>query len=231
MASDKLGNVYVVKSKNKLMRLLSDGTESYSFDVLKYGAIGQLDSRNPLNLLLLFPDYASLVILDNTLSIQSELSLYSAGINQVSAACLSYDNNIWVYDQVALRLLKINLGMKIMAQSEDFSSIFFQEINPVFMLERDNQLFLNDPEVGILVFDIFGTFKKTIPIKHLQNFQYVKQQILYFKERKFYSYNLNSLESKEIPLPAYPEDLQNVRMEKDHIYLLRKKQLDIYSFK
>ena len=226
-----MGNAYVIKAKNNLVKVLPDGNESYNFNILKYGSLGHIDTRNPLNLLVFFPDYATLALLDNTLSLQTELSLYSAGINQISATCLSYDNNIWVYDQVTLRLLKIDQAMKIIARSEDFSSIFFQEINPNFMLERDNQIFLNDPEVGILVFDIYGTYKKTIPIKKLEKFQYVKQQILYFKENKFLSYNLNSLETREIPLPEYPEDLKMVRMEQDRLYLLRKNQLDLYSFK
>ncbi|MEX0813121.1 MAG: hypothetical protein WD048_12960 [Chitinophagales bacterium] len=231
LGSDRLGNAYVIKSKNNLVKLLPDGTESYNFNIVKFGQIGQIDTRNPLNLLVFFPDYASLVLLDNTLSIQTELSLYTAGINQVSAVCLAYDNNIWVYDQVTLRLVKIDQAMKIIANSEDFSSIFPYEVNPNFMMERDNLLFLNDPEVGILVFDIYGTFKKSIPIKNINSFQYVSNQILYFRDNRFYSYNLNSLNTREIPLPEYPDDMVKVHMQKERIYLLRKNQLDLYSFK
>lgn len=231
LSTDRLGNAYVVKEKNNLVKLLPDGSESYNFNLLKYGKLGQIDTRNPLNLLVFFPDYSTLVLLDNTLSVQSELSLYSAGINQVSTACLSYDNNIWIYDQVALRMFKIDQAMKTMASSEDFSSIFPYEVNPNFMLERDNLIFLNDPENGIHVFDFYGTLKKTLPIKHLNSFQYVKGQILYFKDSKLYSYNLNTLNTREIPFPNYPEDLRNVRMEQERIYLLRKNQLDLYSFK
>lgn len=229
-STDRLSNAYVVKSKNKLVKIQPSGESTYNFELLKYGKIGQLDCSNTLNLLVFFPDYVSIVILDNTLSVQSELSLYNIGINQVSTMCLAYDNNIWVYDQVLLKLLKISQSMKIVAESEDFSSIFPYEVHPNFMLEQDNQIFLNDPEIGILVFDFYGTYKKTIPIKGLESFQYIKKQILYFKEQRFYSYDLATLKSREIPLPAYPEDLKNVRMEKERLYLLRKEKLDIYSF-
>jgi hypothetical protein len=66
------------------------------------------------------------------------------------------------------------------------------------MLEFNNYLYLNDPNIGIILFDIFGAYFKTLPIKSINKFNVVGNKIYYKKENKFYSYELKNYETEEI---------------------------------
>ena len=83
------------------------------------------------------------------------------------------------------------------------------------------------PEKGILVFDIYGTYNKTIPVTKLHHFQISNDLIIYFKDGKLNSYNMKTLEEGKISFPeSQPLD---ARTEKEKLYLLKEKSLDIYN--
>jgi hypothetical protein len=90
-------------------------------------------------------------------------------------------------------------------------------------------VFLNDSSTGILVFDIYGAYNKTIPIKGLLHFQINNEEITYQNGLKLKSYNIQTLQEKEILLPS--AEVLSVRAEKEKLYLLKQKCLDIYSVK
>ena len=102
-------------------------------------------------------------------------------------------------------------------------------VNPDFMIEQNNKLFLNDSTKGIYVFDVYGTYNKTISIKGLTHFQINNDELIYFKGGKMKSYNLKTLEEAEINLPT--SDILDARTEKEKLYLLTQKSLDIYHVK
>ena len=114
-------------------------------------------------------------------------------------------------------------------QSEDLSVLFGQSVRVNFLIEKDNFLYANDPDKGILVFDIYGTYYKTIPIKGLKDFQKIKDQLIYFHNNQLHNYNLNTFNEKIISLPEDGE-ISNVRIEKNILFLLRKNQLDLYAY-
>ena len=69
------------------------------------------------------------------------------------------------------------------------------------MAEHNGYLFLNCPETGIYVFDIFGAFSKIISIKNLKHFR-VSDDIIYFKrDSSLCSYNHKYFEEacKQVP--------------------------------
>ena len=71
------------------------------------------------------------------------------------------------------------------------------------MLEHNNYLYLNCPQIGIYVFDIFGAFSKVISIKGLSHFQ-VSDQLIYFqKDSVFCSYNHKIFEEACTPIDSY----------------------------
>ena len=62
------------------------------------------------------------------------------------------------------------------------------------MKEYNGFLFLNSPETGIFVFDIFGTFNKIISLKDLKRFDINSDIIYYHKDSFFCSYNYRSFD-------------------------------------
>jgi hypothetical protein len=184
--------------------------------------------NNPLKILVYYADYSTIITLDNTLSQTGRINLLQLGSNQVSAACVALDNNIWIYDAVLFKLRKIDGNMNVLMESEDLNALIGKPIRANFLMEKDNFLYVNDPEAGILIFDSYGSYVKTVPLLGLRDFQKVQDQLVFFKDGKLYSYHLLTFITEEIILPE--TDCVNVSIEKDRLFVLKKDLLNIYAY-
>ena len=228
LTSDRLGNCYAVNERQELLKINPKGETTYKFSNNTLGSIALADAGNPLKILLYYKEYSTIILLDNTLSQTGRINLLELGSNQVGAAGLALDNNIWIYDEVLFKLRKIDVNMNVLAESEDLNALLKQTIHANFLLEKDNFLYLNDPALGIFVFDAYGTYSKTIPLRGLTRFQKVQDQLVYFKDGKFYAYHLLTFATEEIALPD--KECINAVIEKDRLFILKKNQLDVYSY-
>ena len=228
LCSDKFRNGYVVNERQELLKIDPKGDVLFKFNNNSLGTIESVDANNPLKILVYYADYSTIVTLDNTLSQTGRINLLELGSNEVSAACVALDNNIWIFDAILFKLRKIDGNMNVLMQSEDLNALIGKPIRANFLLEKDNFLYLNDPELGILVFDTYGTYTKTIPLYGLSDFQKVQDQLVFFKEGKLFSYHLFTFNTEEIALPE--TDCTNIAIEKDRIFILKKNQLDVYAY-
>ncbi len=57
------------------------------------------------------------------------------------------------------------------------------------MLEYGDELFLNDPKIGLMVFDLFGGYKKTIQIQSSSNVQFNKDELFYVNKNHWLKYS------------------------------------------
>lgn len=228
LSSDKLGNCYVVSDKQEVFKISPKGDSLYSYNNNSLGRISFVGTTNPLKILVYYPDYSTIITLDNTLSQTGRVNLLEFGSNSVSAACVAVDNNIWIYDDVLFKLRKFDDKFNLIAESEDLNVQLGFSIYANYLYEKDNYLYLNDPDTCIFVFDSYGTFYKTIPLKGLGSFQKVQDKLVYFKDGKLFSYHLLTFATEEIALPA--GDAISAVIEKDRLFILKKNQLDVYSY-
>jgi len=159
--------------------------------------------------LVYYPDLATVILLDRTLSEIKEINLFSLGIFEPPAIALANDNNIWLYDPIAAQLKKIDRAGIILFQSKNLTQATGISIRPTFLLERNNQLFLSDPQQGIFIFDAFGQLQQQLPILGVEQFQLLNEQLLYMEAGKLQAIALNSLEITNIPLPDMVIDTIN----------------------
>jgi len=227
---DNLGNTYVVNDKNELRKFNIKGEPLQFYNAVRYGKIGSVDVSNPLKPLVYFPSYNTIRILDVTLSDKGKIALMDMGFDRVNAMCLSLDNHIWIYDEITFRLKKINDRLEIIQQSENLSTLLQMPVRPDFIMEKDNLLLMNDPNIGILVFDIYSTYSRTIPIRGLKEFQKLKEVIYYFKEGKLQSFHTKTLQFNTIPLPETEDEIIDVKIENNLLGILTKSKLLLYRF-
>ena len=100
-ATDNLGNIYLVKQGNQIKKLNAKGDSLAVYnDVKRYGNIYSIDATNPLKVLVYFKDFSTIIILDRLLAVRNVIDLRKQNILQVNAIASSYDNNIWLYDEL-----------------------------------------------------------------------------------------------------------------------------------
>jgi len=73
----------------------------------KYGQASFIDVSNPLKVLLYYKDFATVVYAGSFLNIRNTIDLRKQNILQVKAIGQSYDNKIWVYDELESKLKKL----------------------------------------------------------------------------------------------------------------------------
>ncbi len=98
---DNLDNIYVLNSRNQVKKFNANGDSVGVYnDVRKYGTATLIDVSNPLKLLLFYRDFGTVVMLDRFLNAVNSIDLRKQNILQSRAIGQSYDNKIWVYDEL-----------------------------------------------------------------------------------------------------------------------------------
>lgn len=229
MTTDHLGQIYLVKG-GEIRLCNKEGEMLYRYSDLSYGRIGSIDTRNPMKVLVFYPDFSRITFLDNTLSKNREQSLRLDRINLslVQLICTSFDNGFWAYDPVYFRLLRFDQHMNVTNSIENVNQLVGAEPDPTHMSEEGDWLYLNDPRYGIFRFDIFGTFSRLIPIKGVSAMQVRDDALLLTKNDGLYRYDLLRFEEESIGLPV--DTFRAVRLEKERLYILHAEGLSIYHF-
>lgn len=199
--TDNLGNIYIIKGE-ELIKYDPNGNLLQRHSNKKLGKVYSVDVSNPLKILLFYKDFSTIVFLDNMLAqYGNPINLNDLQLEQASLSCSSHNNSIWVYDPISFQLIRLDQHLNVIQQTGNLVQQLGHEINPDFILEYNNWMYLNNPETGILVFDIYGTYLKTIPIKGIKEFQVMDNLLIYFKEKELFGFHLKSFENSKINLP------------------------------
>jgi hypothetical protein len=216
-ASDNLNNSYVVNGE-ELTKYTSAGKLFLKYSNKRYGNITTIDATNALKVLLYYKDFQQLVFLDSQLSQNGDvISLETLGYEQTDLVCTSFNNSFWIYDKQAVELVRFNENSQQVAKTGNLKQLLQAELKPEFMIEHNSYLYLNCPDIGIYVFDMYGTFNRIIGLKNIHAFQVSDNIIYYFNNGKFCSYDAKAYEEKCI---TYNDSLlKNVRIEKERLFL------------
>ena len=202
---DALQQIYIATEAGKLLKLDKNGQLLFEYNNRRLGKVGGIDASNPFSVLVYYPELATVVLLDRTLSEIKSINLFDLNIFEPQAVALSNDNNIWVYDPINFQLKKISKEGRILFQSKPLHQIIQLVLTPTFLIERNNQLILSDTLNGIFIFDGFGQLQMHINEAGVQQFQVINDQLVYTKEGILYSYNQDVSLKKELMTVPHTE--------------------------
>lgn len=223
--TDNLGNIYTLTIDNQVVKYSPEGVEQFRYPNRTLGEASLLDATNPFHLLLFFQEYQTVLTLDRTLSVTGQFNLFQLGFQGAKAVGTSSDGMLWVYDETSFILKKIAADGTVIAKSGDLSLAIGQGLHPVFLVEREQTVFLNDPEIGVLVFDAFGQYRKTIPMLGLQEFQVLDDQLVYFREGRLWSFHLTALLERPFSLANDLTQASKVQVTNGVFYVLENGNL------
>lgn len=206
IAFDNLFNVYTIH-ESEIAKYNNEGDFQIRYSDKRLGNIGQVDVEYSLKPLLTYPDLNNIAILDNTMSNNRgtvDLSQLNIGIGAL--AINSVQNHFWFYDAMTFSLIRTNDNFKRVVETGNLAQILGIEFEPRNMVEFSNRLYVNNPKTGILVFDIFGSYIKTIPLKGLSHIQVFENEIVYFSENKLIRYNPTLYKESVISIPIECKD-------------------------
>ncbi|MFY7840819.1 MAG: hypothetical protein ACOVP7_11120 [Lacibacter sp.] len=228
---DNLGNYYLLSKNNQLKKLNANGDSVGVFnDVRRYGKLHSIDASNPLKVLLYYKNFATVVVLDRFLNIVNTIDLRKQNIFQAKAIAQSYDNNIWVYDEQSSKLKKIGEDGKVLSETVDFRMIFDEAPTPVQIFDQDGFVYLYDPEKGVYVFDIYGTFKTKLSYTGLSNLTVVGKTIIGIENQSLIAYTTGTFTEKRLTLPVPAAQIEKAVIRPGHFYVLKNDRIQHFTF-
>jgi hypothetical protein len=179
VAVDHLDNIYLISSTGQIKKLNASGDSLAVYNqVRNSGQPHTIDVSNPLKILLFYKDFSTVVVLDRFLSVRGTLELRKFNILQPGAVGLSYDNNIWVFDEYDSRLKKIDEQGNSLMETTDLRNVFPEAIAPQKIVNRNGFVYLADTALGIFAFDNYGAFKRKIPVSRWSHFEILKDEVV-----------------------------------------------------
>lgn len=230
-AVDKLQQVYLVAQDNTVYKYDPYGKELFVYNDNSRGQLAYIDATDPFNLLLFYPELQAVVALDRTLNETAVLHLFSAGVLNASAIARAVDNNIWVYDQAAFRLMKIGREHELLVSSDNLSAQLPTPPRAEQLIAQGNLLYLNCPGQGVFVFDNFTQFHQLLPYPDAQRIQLANGQLLLYEAEGVRFYKPETLQEGQMPKWGTEGAKQRYYYGKRYYELLQGGQVAVYSLK
>lgn len=200
--TDVVGNFYII-NKGEITKYSNNKQLIGRYSNKQLGNDFFIDVTNPLKVIVFSPSVSTLIFLDNMLSKSTtEINLNTLELGTATLVCASSNSGFWIYNPINFQLKRFNENLQVVSEINFLNQIIQAELYPNFMMEYNNRLYLNDPQLGILVFDIYGTYFKTLPITGIKKFTIANNQLFYLLDNKLYSYQLQTLEQKFIEAPS-----------------------------
>lgn len=227
---DNLDNIYVLNSRNQIKKFNANGDSAAVYnDIKKFGQATLVDVSNPLRILLYYRDFATVVMLDRYLNQVNSIDLRRQQIFQAKAIGQSYDNKIWVYDEIENKLKKVDEEGKLLQETADFRLLLGSAPSPVKLFDENRYVYVYDPVNGVYVFDYFGTHKNTIRIQNWQNLKVTGNFIYGSRSDSLFRYGIRSLKMDEWKMPAAINQSSAFNFSSSRLYALRKEKDELLS--
>ncbi len=231
LSTDNLQNLYVITGDGNIIKYNEDGEEVARFNEFSLGIPTHLDATDPFQVLAFYPDFMTIVTLSTALNKRGMYELFDLEINFANNLCFSNDGNVWIYDGSTLELKKYSHTGAVLQSSQSLSFEFEETVNPNYLLQRSNTLFLNDSLLGVLVFDLFGQYRELIPIKGLASFQVLDNRLIYPQGNRLIAVDLAVFSAEKIVLPSTANPMTDlIQLEKSRLYVARESELLIYKY-
>lgn len=229
---DNLDNIYLLNSSNQVKKLNSNGDSVAVFnDVKKFGQASLIDVSNPLKLLLYYRDFSTIVVLDRLLNVRNIIDLRKQNIFQARAIGLSYDNKIWIYDEVENKLKKIDEDGTLLQETPDFRQLFDQAPVPQKIFDQDQYVYLYDSTQAVFVFDYYGTLKSKVSLTGWNNFKVTGKYMFGSRDNRLLRYDIRSLKTDEWKLPDELYRSISFNFSSARLYALKKDRVEIYAIR
>ena len=219
---DNLDNIYILNSRNQVKKINANGDSVAVYNnIRKFGQTTLIDVSNPLKVLLYYKDFATVAMLDRFLNVVNTVDLRKQNILQAKAIAQSYDNKIWVYDEVENKLKKVDESGKLLQETPDFRLLLDVAAQPIKIFDENKFVYLYDSTYGVYVFDYYGTLRNNIMITGWQNFKVAGKYIYGSKADTLYRYDISDFQYDEWKLPGQLQNALSFNFTAGRVYALK----------
>ncbi len=190
---DNQQNSYSIKNNV----LFKKSFQLFQYTNLSLGKITKVDFQNPLQIVVFYKNFNTVVLLDNQLNEikKMDFNLKSTPVT-LEAVALSSQNQIWIYDSISSKIGLYNVNT-------DFVKWISTVLeNPVTYYESDyTHFYWTDRNLNLHRISIYGTIEKLGLLKKFDSIQLIKNgNYIYKSDGELYYYNEKLKTSNKICL-------------------------------
>ncbi|MFA8301387.1 MAG: hypothetical protein ACEPOV_14560 [Hyphomicrobiales bacterium] len=231
ITSDNKGSLYAYQ-QDTLWKYDPDGDPIANFnDRLNYNLFS-IDASNPYHVMLFYPDQSQIDFINEYFKQENlSIDLDEIGMSRATVACSSYENGFWLYNPVTSKLYRYNNQTNLVLSTKSLNEIISNDIEPNYMVEVNNTLYVNDPNIGIMIFTVDGEYVKTLQLNGIDKFQVIDGMICYQSGLNLNIYNIYRGSNNVYSLPMEDVDELAVSFAPDtwRLFIANKEGVYIYS--
>ena len=201
MEPDPFGNLYIVDDRDRLMKYDTSGQLVFKVVNSNLGSIHSIDAGNPFKVLAFYRDQQTILLYDNTLSEIQRIILPQWQLSDVTSACLSPDNAIWLFEGTQRVLMKMSEQGDPVITSDPFDILRPSSARPDLIFDTDHYLVLKETGRHPSLFDDFGNHLRTLEI-HAENFTVSGNYLLLNLGNSMRLYSMTGEEDIHLPMPG-----------------------------
>jgi hypothetical protein len=229
---DNLGNIFLINNNNQIKKINPEFDSIGVFnDTKRFGKIFSIDVSNPLKLLVYYKDFNTIITLDRFLNIRNSIDLRKQNIFQAKVIATSYDNNIWVFDEIDATLKKIDDNGKIILQTADFRLLFEDFSNPEKIIDSDGMLYMYASKTGWYIFDYYGALKSKHSLTSWKDVQVINKILMGRNEGSIFFSEPKKLMLISNRININLKNCMKTIYYKKQIFLLTQEALEVYAQK
>ena len=226
---DRAGNIYFATFQGDIIRLDAQLENKLVFSPINPNTVTILEAWQGLRIFSFHRDRQIYRLINRNLSLDEEYKLPPDFVNFAELATPSFDNNIWIIDQVDFSLVKYNITLnQLMSRTPLDQLLDPDNYEILFCKEYQNRLFVSTRNNGILIFDNFGSYIKTFQYKGISFFNFWKDDLYFLKNNELVRINLYNEKMTTHPLP-HTDEWEFILIYEHQMYLFSKNQLAIYK--
>ena len=224
--ADHLGNAYAVRESGAVEKYDSAGNLTGVYINKRLGDVTAIDAINPMQVLVWYRSFQTLIFLDRTMNEMGRMEFPGAGYYGVSIVTSAADGNLWIYDELINKAVKLTRAGDVMFESWPLNLDFRNGFSPVCIRDNGEQVILTDPVNGLCQLDQYSGTLGSNPLVKTGLFDLAGDWMISAVEQNILHKNLRTLQVYEVPLP--PEG--DIRGISGHgIFIQRNGRLEWYQ--
>ncbi len=195
---DRFGNVFYANTDHQVHKHNALNQPDGLYSNHRLGVLASIDVTNPLKILLYYPDFYTVILLDRLLHETNSFNMLDLGYGEIRAVASSLDGQIWIFDDHAQRLNKVSQLGQVLLEGEDLRLRFNERLRPTKIMQAGDRVYVLVPDRGVLVFDLFGQWQSQILREDITDMQIVGGRLVYRYGDQLELYHPSSLETQVI---------------------------------
>jgi len=196
---DRNHHIYISDLDGNINKFNSVGDLLLNYSPQKIGKISLLEGWFSVRVFAFYQDYQEFLYLDRFLTPTPVYTITQDLVGFARVATLGNDDNIWILDDSDISLKKLDKNVQFLILNVQLNTVLKDPDHDInFMREYQNQLFINNANEGIMVFDNLGNYKYLIHEPGLKYFNFLNDEIYYYLDSTVIFHHLYTQKKRSI---------------------------------